>query len=274
MRSVMKRTPLPGLIIGIKGAGEMASAIAWRLFQANLRRILMMEVADPMAVRREVSFCEAIHDGAKAVEGVEAVRADGVQAVRAAWETSRIAVAVDPKWGLLKELRPDVVVDAILAKRNLGTTPEEAPLVIALGPGFEAGVDAHFVIETNRGHDLGRILASGNAEPDTGVPGEIGGHSEDRVLRAPEMGVFQATKSIGETVVKGEVLGQVASTAVVSGVKGVLRGLIRSGTPVECGIKIGDIDPRGKRVFCFTISDKARAIAGAALEAVLRRYNV
>jgi xanthine dehydrogenase accessory factor len=274
MRSAMKRTPLSRLVVGIKGAGEMASGIAWRLYKARLSRNFMMEVPRPLAVRREVSFCDALYDGVKAVEEVVGVRADEVDAVRAAWEASRIAVATDPEWRLLAELRPDVVVDAILAKRNLGTHLGEAPLVVALGPGFQAGADAHLVIETNRGHDLGRILASGNAEPDTGVPGEIGGHSVERVLRAPVEGTFQGGRDIGDAVSRSEVVGSVGGVDVTAGVGGVIRGLIRSGTPVQAGLKIGDIDPRGDRRYCHTISDKARAIAGSVLEAILRVYNV
>jgi xanthine dehydrogenase accessory factor len=261
------------MIIAVKGAGEMASAATWRLYMAGFRAIFMMENATPLAVRREVSFCEAVHDGFKTVEDVQAVRASGVEQFQAIWEAGKIAVTVDPQWDSLRTIRPDVLVDAILAKKNLGTRKEDAGLVIGLGPGFAAGEDVHFVIETNRGHHLGRILTSGSAEPNTGIPGKIAGVGTGRVLRAPAAGAFQTIYRIGDPVKKGAVLGDVEGVPVVSGIGGVLRGLIRPGTWVRRGQKIGDIDPRGEVSYCFTISDKARAIAGSVLEAVLRVYN-
>jgi xanthine dehydrogenase accessory factor len=261
------------LIIAIKGAGEMASAVAWRLYMAGLRTIFMMEIAAPLAVRRAVSFCEAVYDGSKTVEGVEALRASGVEQFRPIHGAGRIAVTVDPQWETLRKIRPDVLVDAILAKKNLGSGRQEADLVIGLGPGFIAGEDVHFVIETHRGHNLGRVLASGSAEPDTGIPGPIGGVTVERVLKAPAEGEFRAWRRIGDAVAEGEEVGEVGSTPVVCRVGGVLRGLIRPGTAVRRGLKIGDVDPRGNVCDCFTISDKARAIAGSVLEAVLRIYN-
>jgi xanthine dehydrogenase accessory factor len=261
------------LIIAIKGAGETASAVAWRLYMANIRRIVMMETAMPLAVRREVSFCETVHTGSKTVEGVDAQRAAGVEDFRAIWEAGKIAVTIDPQWHTLHAIPPDVVVDAILAKKNVGTRKEEASLVIGLGPGFVAGETVHFVIETHRGHHLGRILTTGSAEPDTGIPGPIEGFSFERVLRAPADGEFRSSGRIGDAVEKGEVVGQVGESQVVSRIRGVLRGLIRPGTWVRCGLKIGDIDPRGHVDYCFTISDKGQAIAGSVLEAILRVFN-
>jgi xanthine dehydrogenase accessory factor len=260
-------------IIGIKGAGEMASAVAWRLFMANLRRVFMMEAARPLAVRREASFCEALVEGAQTVEGVAALRVDAPADIPRAWERGMIPVAVDPEWRLIAAIRPDVVVDAIIAKRNLGTHRGEAALVIGLGPGFTAGGDVHFVIETNRGHNLGRIITSGAAEPDTGIPGEIAGASAARVLRAPAAGAFASDHRIGAMVAPGEILGWVGGEPVVAAIGGVLRGLIRPGTFVPAGLKVGDIDPRGDIGNCGTISDKARAISGSVLEAVLRVFN-
>lgn len=251
----------------------MASALAWRLYMANIRRIVMLETAMPLAVRRDVAFCEAVYAGSKTVEGVEAVAASGAEQLNAIWEQGKIAVAVDPRWEMIRKIRPDVLVDAILAKRNLGTRLNHAALVIGLGPGFTAGDDVHVVIETHRGHDLGRILTIGSAEPDTGIPGPIDGVTEDRVLRAPDEGEFLSSCRIGAWVEKGEVVGRVADTEVIGRIGGVLRGLIRPGTWVTSGLKIGDIDPRGNVTHCFTISDKARAIAGSVLEAVLRTYN-
>jgi xanthine dehydrogenase accessory factor len=269
----MNQGSLSTVRIGIKGAGEMASAIAWRLQMANFKCIFMMEIPHPLAVRRGVSFCEAVHDGYKTVEGITALRADIIADSLRVWEAGHISVLVDPSWESLKILRPDVSIDAITAKQNLGTSITEARLVIGLGPGFVAGRDVHLVIETNRGHNLGRILISGSAEPDTGVPGTLGGYSRERVLRAPASGLFQGVRVIGDTVVSGEVVGTVAEDEVRAEIGGVVRGLIRSGTGVSPGLKLGDIDPRGIRCYCDTISDKAAAIAGSVLEAVLRSYN-
>lgn len=264
---------LSELIVVIKGAGEMASAVAWRIYMANIRQILMLESASPQAVRREVSFCEAVHDGRKTVEGVEANRADNDDEARQAWRQGKIAVIADPEWKMLDRLQPNVVIDAILAKKNLGTHMREAPLVIGLGPGFVAGHDVHLVIETNRGHNLGRIMTSGTAEPNTGIPGPIGGYAAERVLRAPCDGEFKAACSIGDLVKKGDKVGTVAVDAVLANIDGVLRGLIRSSSRVHRGLKLGDIDPRGNVDYCHTISDKARAISGSVLEAILRVYN-
>jgi xanthine dehydrogenase accessory factor len=251
----------------------MASAVAWRLFSANIRKIFMLEVENPLAVRCGVSFCEAVYEGSQKVEAVEAVRARNVDEIRNAWKKKKIAVIADPQWRSLAMLRPDVTVDAILAKKNLGTNTTEAPLVVGLGPGFRAGKDVHMVIETNRGHDLGRIITSGSAEPNTGIPGSIGGHDVKRVLRAPVRGVFTALHSGGDLVKIGDVIGSVENQSITAEISGSLRGLIRSGTHVPAGLKLGDIDPRGKREYCYTISDKARAIAGSVLEAILRKYN-
>jgi len=261
------------LIIAIKGAGEMASAVAWRLYMAGFRTLFMMEAVAPLAVRREVAFCEAVHDGFKTVEGVQALRAAGAEQFHTIWEAGKIAVTVDPHWNTLHRIRPDVLVDAILSKKNLGTRKEEAGLVIGLGPGFIAGEDVHLVIETHRGHNLGRILATGSAAPDTGIPGPIEGIAVERLLRAPAAGEFRSSCRIGDPIEKGELVGLVEEAQAVSRTGGVLRGLIRPGTWVRRGQKIGDIDPRGEVSYCFTISDKARAIAGSVLEAVLRTYN-
>ena len=261
------------LTIVIKGAGEMASAVAWRLYMSNLRKILMLETDNPLAVRREVSFCEALHDGLKTVEEVGAVKVQGLSDIYQAWKQGKVAVAPDPRWHLLDKIHPDLVVDAILAKRNLGTRMQEADLVIGLGPGYSAGNDVHMVIETNRGHSLGRIITAGPAEPNTGIPGSIGGFAEERVLRAPIDGKFTARRSIGDHVKADEIVGFVQETAVRTKIEGVMRGLIRSDTSVTNGLKIGDIDPRGQDSNCYTISDKARAIGGSVLEAVMRVYN-
>ncbi|MGD8541221.1 MAG: selenium-dependent molybdenum cofactor biosynthesis protein YqeB [Desulfobacteraceae bacterium] len=266
--------PIRGLRVVLRGAGELASAAAWRLHRANIRRLVMLEVPAPLAVRRSVCFCEALHQGWQTVEGVQAVKAADVSGVERAWDTGQIPVLVDPEARLLPRLAPDVLVDATLAKRNLGTRLGDAPLVIGLGPGFSAGRDVHRVIETNRGHNLGRVIAAGAAEADTGIPATIAGYSRERVLRAPATGVFSTRRRIGERVRSGEAVGAVAGAAVTVRLDGILRGLIRPGTPVSAGLKLGDVDPRAEESYCHTISDKARAVAGGVLEAILGVFNV
>jgi len=258
----------------VRGAGEMASAVACRLYMANLRRICMLDLDQPLCVRRRVSFCTALESGAAVVEGVRAVAARDWGEIEAAWETQSIAVVSTTDWAQIDSPVPDVLIDAILAKCNLGTRKDEAPLVIGLGPGFTASKDCHLVIETNRGHDLGRIIASGSAEPNTGMPGDISGHTDERVLRAPAAGVFESKRAIGDSVRRNDVIGHVAGQPVTARLDGMLRGLIRPGTAVTAGLKLGDIDPRGKLEYCHTISDKARAIAGAVLEGVMRSCNL
>lgn len=251
----------------------MASAVAWRLYMANMRRICMLELEQPLCVRRRVSFCVALQNGEAAVEGVPALATRSLSDIQEAWKRDAIAVVKTTDWDRLRAAQPDVLVDAILAKRNTGTSIGDAPLVIALGPGFTAGVDCHFVIETNRGHDLGRILVEGSAAPNTGIPGEIAGRTAERVLRAPAAGVFLSQLDIGQLVRKGDIVGRVGEAPVAAAIDGVLRGLIAPRTEVRAGTKLGDVDPRGKVGHCDTVSDKARAIAGAVLEGILRRYN-
>ncbi|MDR3555692.1 MAG: selenium-dependent molybdenum cofactor biosynthesis protein YqeB [Syntrophobacteraceae bacterium] len=265
----MNKKPLKELTILFKGAGDLASGVAARLFRAGFKRIVMLETPSPLAIRRFVCFSEAVHEGTMSVEGIVAVRVGGRAQMLQAWRSGRIAVRVDPKWESIRELKPDVVVDAILAKKNLGTNVWEAPLVVALGPGFTAGMDSHVVVETNRGHNLGRLIYRGKAEANTGVPGNIGGYTRERVLRSPADGVFLARKKIGDSVSKGEVIGEVGGRDIVAALDGVLRGLIRPNFPVTSGLKIGDIDPRGEGDYCHTVSDKARALGGAVLEAIL-----
>lgn len=257
----------------IKGAGEQATGVACRLYRANFTRILMLETAAPLAVRRQVSFCEAIHDSSMTVEGIEAVRvADGAELTQA-WRSGKIAVTVDPAGESIGRYQPDVLIDATLAKRNQGLSVTDAPLVIALGPGFTAGRDCHVVIETNRGHDLGRLITVGMAEANTGIPGDIASYTKERVLRAPAAGLFTTDKQIGDPVRTGDVIGRVGTTEVVTQLGGVLRGLIRPGSSVSKGLKIGDVDPRGEASYCDTISEKARSLGGAVLEAILAAYN-
>lgn len=268
-----REKPLSERVVVIRGAGEQASGIACRLYRANFRRILMLETGFPLAVRRLVSFCEAVHEREMTVEGVRGVRADRVEDVAAIWSAGSIALLVDPEAASVARLQPDLLLDATLAKRNLGTSLADAPLVIGLGPGFTAGVDCHLVVETNRGHDLGRVIGSGQAEPDTGIPGAIGGYTGERVLRAPVAGRFQSDRSIGDLVLAGEPVGRVGEVEVRAAIDGVLRGMIRPGAQVKAGLKIGDVDPRARKEYCATVSEKARALGGAVLEALLACYN-
>lgn len=260
-------------IIAIKSGGEMASAVVWRLYHARMRRIVILETPHPLAVRRTVSFCEAVHDETCMVEDVRGVRVSGPEEIEAAWSAGDVPVLVDPAWDSLRTIRPDVLVDAIIAKRNLGTRLTDAPLVIGLGPGFEAGKDTHLVVETNRGHDLGRIITHGAAIPNTGAPGAIGGFSKERVLRAPVPGKLVWDCALGDLVGKGQVLGRVDGAPVTAEIAGLLRGQIRPNGRVPQGLKLGDIDPRGDIAYLHTISDKGRAIGGAVLECVMRVYN-
>jgi xanthine dehydrogenase accessory factor len=264
---------LSGLTIGIKGAGEMASGIAHCLHRANFSRVFMMETPKPLAVRRRVSFCSAIEKGEITVEGVTAVKVETPAGIQKAWDEKRIPVLVDPQWQMIERIRPEVVIDAILAKKNLGTKRGEAPLVIGLGPGFTAGEDVDLLIETKRGHHLGRLIFSGPAAKDTGIPGDIDGHTVKRVLRSPIDGCFIAEKQIGDSVTAGEIIGTVSHEAVRAEISGVVRGLVLSGISVSAGLKIGDIDPRNEIGYCDTISEKARALGGSVVMAILMKFN-
>jgi xanthine dehydrogenase accessory factor len=258
-------TRLPRVLV--RGAGDLASGVALSFFHAGFQ-VVMTELAAPTAIRRTVAFAESVFDGEQTVESVTAARAapDGVDAVLA---TGRIAVVVDDGFDLSAALRPLVLVDAILAKRNLGTTRALAPIVIALGPGFEAGKDVDAVVETMRGHDLGRLIFSGRAAADTGVPGDIAGRTGERILRAPRSGIVEHERRIGDLLQSGDLVLRVGGEPVRAPFSGCLRGLIRQGISVTAGMKIGDVDPRGERRFCFVVSDKARAVGRAALEAAL-----
>lgn len=251
----------------------MASAVAHTLASSHFSRLCITEIPEPTAIRREVCFAEAVYDGEKTVEGITARLVQCASEIKVLWEDAIIPVVVDPEAKIKRELQADILIDGILAKRNVGTRISDAKLVIALGPGFYAGRDAHYVIETNRGHHLGRIVRSGESEKDTGIPGAIASVTEDRVLRAPADGVFRNTLRIGDPVQSGDIVGTVEGTAVESKISGVVRGLIRPDIPVKRGMKIGDVDPRGQRDYCYTISDKARTIAGSVLQTILMHFN-
>ena len=265
--------PLNELTVLIRGAGELASAVAYRLHQSHFR-LLMTEVDQPQAVRRELAFCEAVYDSEKEVEGVVARLISAPGEIAQVWGEGKLPVMVDPEARIKEVLKPAVLVDAIIAKKNLGTRMTDAPLVIGLGIGFRAGRDVHAIIETNRGHNLGRVLLEGEAEPDTGVPGVISGFSWERVFRAPKAGRFTVSKKIGDMVSAGDVVAHVDDEPVRTNIGGIIRGLLRDGTRVHQGMKAGDVDPRGEKEYCYTISDKGRAIAGGVLEAILSHFNV
>ena len=256
----------------IKGSGELASAVAHRLSRCHFR-LLMTEIARPQAVRRGVAFCEAVYEGEKEVEGVVAKLISTPDEIYRVWQEGKLPLLIDPEAKIKDVLKPDVLIDAIIAKKNLGTKITDAPLVIGLGIGFCAGRDVHVIIETNRGHNLGRVIPKGEAEPDTGVPGVIAGFSSERVFRVPQAGQFSTSKKIGDHVAAGDVVAFVDGMPVKTKISGVIRGLLRDGTKVHKGMKAGDVDPRGIKDHCYTISDKGRAIAGGVLEVILSHSN-
>jgi len=261
------------LIVLIRGGGEVASGVAHRLHQAHFK-ICMTEISHPLAVRREVAFSEAIYEDSKEVEGVRAKFTSRPEEIESLWEKGDIPILVDADGKKTRDfIKPDILVDAIMAKKNLGTQINDAPLVIGLGPGFTAGENVHIVVETNRGHHLGKMILKGAAEPDTGIPGEIGGYTIERVLRTMKKGIFHPQRSIGDRISKGAVVAVADDFPIIAKISGILRGLLREGVEVKKGMKVGDIDPRGKKESCFSVSDKARAIGGGVLEAILYKFN-
>lgn len=267
-----ENSSLRGMKILVRGAGEMASGVVHRLARSGFR-VLMTETEHPLAVRRAVSFCEAVHDGSQTVEGLCARLIDSLDQAPALWEAGDLPVLVDPDFQCLAELQPAVVLDAAIAKRNLGMKPDMARLTIAMGPGFSAPEDVDLVLETNRGHNLGRLIYKGRAAANTGVPGVIGGFTHERVLRSPAEGVFEAKCELGDLVEKDQVVAVVAGAPVRTQLAGVIRGLIRPGAQVKKGLKVGDVDPRGNKEYLYTISEKARALGGSALEGILAEFN-
>ena len=257
----------------IRGGGDIATGVIYVLYHAGFR-ILITEMSKPSAIRRNVALCEAVYDGQKTVEDVTAVRCNSFTEVKEVLSKNQIPLLIDPSMEILKETQPDIVVDAILAKKNLGTTKDMAPLTIALGPGFEAGRDVDLVIETMRGHQLGRIISQGAALQNTGVPGLIAGESAKRVIHAPTEGVMHLHKELADTVTAGEVIAEIEtkdsrSVQVEATLDGLLRGLIRDGFYVTKGFKIADIDPRlAEKDNCFTISDKSRFLGSSVLTAI------
>lgn len=251
----------------IRGAGDLATGIGWRLKRAGYS-VWMTDLAVPTAVRRTVSFSKAVYEGVAEVEGIKAFLARNIEEGIKIEKEGSIPILIDPECGILNDLKPEVLVDAILAKRNLGTKITDAPLVIGVGPGFSAGEDCHKVIETKRGHYLGKVIDLGSAIPNTGIPGDIGGFTVERIIRASSNGTFIPKAAIGDTVTIGQVVAYSGNTPVCAKMSGIVRGMLQEGVYVTEGMKAGDIDARCEIQHCFTISDKARAIGGGVLEAV------
>ncbi len=258
----------------VRGGGDLATGTIHRLWAAGFP-VLVLETDHPAAIRRQVAVCEAVYEGSATVEGMEAVLIKDTAEAKKVIDTGKVPLIVDPDGASITALKPDVVVDAILAKKNLGTNRSMAPLTVGLGPGFTAGVDVDIVIETMRGHNLGRIIREGSAIPNSGIPGNVGGYRADRVIHAGAEGILCNVHKIGDIVEQSEEIAYIADEkenrrySVTATIPGIIRGLIRDGYPVTKGFKIADIDPRKSELSnCFTISDKARCIAGSVLEVV------
>ena len=261
-------------LVIVRGGGDLATGTIYSLFSCGFK-VLVLEISQPTTIRRLAAVSEVMYQNEVRVEDLKARRADSLEEIRACWDEGILPVAKDPGGRWIQTLKPQVVVDAIIAKRNLGTNRRMAPLVIGLGPGFCAGEDVHVVIETMRGHRLGRIIRQGSAEPNTGVPGVIAGYSRERVIHSPAEGIMKECAAIGQIVSKGDVIAYVGGVPVYATIDGVLRGLLHGGLNVPVGFKIADIDPRiSEQSNCVTISDKARTIAGGVLQAVLMYGNV
>lgn len=255
--------------IVVRGGGDLASAVIHRLHRCGYQ-VLVLECEKPSAIRREVSFGEAVYDGVSEVEGIKGRLITDIKECQNVWENGEIPIFIDEQGRFVKQWKPDALIDAIIAKKNLGTTRDMASVTIALGPGFEAGVDVDFVVETQRGHDLGRIIEHGFAAPNTGVPGVIAGFGKERVIHSPAAGRIQNIAQIGDIVEKDQIIAMAGDVPVYATLTGVVRGIIRDGYIVTKGMKIADIDPRKEqKKNCTTISDKARCIAGSVIEILL-----
>lgn len=262
--------------IVVRGAGDLATGVIVRLVRCGFR-VCALECGNPSAIRRKAAFCEAVWQGSMEVEGLTCVRIAHPEEAEAVWQQGKIPLLVDETGAAIPALQAAAVVDAIIAKRNLGTNRAMAPITVGLGPGFTAGEDVDAVVETMRGHHLGRVILEGSAIANTGIPGNIGGFTSQRVIHAPDSGKMtfvtdEAGKivDIGAVVKEGQIIARVGQTPVYATLTGVLRGLIREGYPVTKGLKIADIDPRLEQAaFCDTVSDKARSIGGGVVEALL-----
>lgn len=256
-------------LVIVRGGGDLATGTIHKLHRSGFA-VVILETEKPSAIRRNVALSEAVYDNIAIVEDLSAVRVVNWDDAVAIIQSGGVPLMIDPQAALLKTVKPMALVDAIIAKKNLGTHRNMAPITVALGPGFEAGKDVDIVIETARGHNLGRLIFDGFAKKNTGIPGPIGGYDKERVIHAPVGGTVLNIRKISDIVEAGEPIALIGETAVPATISGVLRGLIRNGYEVTKGFKIADIDPRiEEKENCFTISDKARCLAGSVLEAIL-----
>lgn len=256
------------MIVLIKGAGDLATGIAYRLKKSGFD-IVMTEIDNPTTVRRTVAFSQAIFDNEIEIEGIKGIKVNNINEIHKEIKKGNIPIIIDKEANIIKKLKPKVVVDAIIAKKNLRTSINDAPIVIGVGPGFEAKKDCHLVIETKRGHYLGKVIEEGSAIPNTGIPGNIGGYTKERIIRASSNGKIRPVVKIGDYVKKGEVIAYIDGVEVVAEIDGIVRGMLQEEIEVFKGMKSGDIDPRCEKDHCFTISDKARSIGGGVLEAIM-----
>lgn len=262
-------------LIIVRGGGDLATGTIYKLYKCGFP-VLVLEVSRPSAIRRNAAFSEAVYEGSQRVEDVTCYLAGSLEEAEKLLAEGKLTMLVDPKGEAIAAFRPLGVVDAILAKKNLGTNRNMAPITVALGPGFEAGEDVDAVVETQRGHNLGRVLWQGKAAPNTGIPGIIGGYGKERVIYSPAAGILRHVCHITDTVTRGQTIAYIETDGepvpVTATLDGLLRGLLRDGYPVPEHFKIADIDPRTEEYNnCFTISDKSRCIAGGVVEAVLCR---
>lgn len=256
------------MLIVIKGAGDIATGIAWRLHRCGFS-VVCTEIARPTTVRCTVAFSRAVYEGEATVAGLTARLAADAEEARTLLQQGIVPILIDPEYTEARRLAPDVLVDAIIAKKNTGTAITDAPLVVGIGPGFTAGEDCHFCVESNRGHDMGRTLYEGSPEPDTATPGNVGGFRDERIIRATADGIWHPKAAITDVVEKGQLIAYAGETPVYAKMSGIVRGMLPEGTPVKTGLKSGDIDARCRIENCFTPSDKALAIAGGILEGIL-----
>lgn len=255
-------------MVVVRGGGDLASGIIHRLYKSGFK-VVVLEIEKPLSIRRAVSFSESIYSREVEIEGVKGIFAESIEDIWEILKEGNIPIYIDPNGDIINILKPLAVVDAIMAKVNLGTNREMAAITIGVGPGFDAGVDVDLVVESKRGHSLGKVIYRGYAAPNTGIPSTTLGYREERVLRAPKDGIFKSNYKIGDRVNKGDIVCYVGDVEVLAEIDGILRGILKDGLYVTSGLKIGDIDPRGQVENAFTISDKARAIGGGVLEGIL-----
>jgi xanthine dehydrogenase accessory factor len=260
---------MKGNISVVRGGGDVASGVVQKLHRSGFR-VIILEIKQPTSIRRTVCFSEAVYAGKMVLEDISCILAENEDEIYNAWHMDQVPIVIDPEGDYINKLKPDIVVDSIIAKKNTGMSMNHAPITIAVGPGFTAGKDVDAVIESNRGHNLGRIIFEGEAAPNTMTPGNIDGFTWERAIYSPCKGTLRTSHKIGDLVKKGETVATVDGEEVKTKIDGILRGILRDNTYVTESFKVGDVDPRVDEIEnCFTISDKARAIGGGVLEAVM-----